>query len=1411
MTASLTRTAGADPAPAVPAAPPPPGDPGQDGGWSARLLHRLRLGAVLLAFLGLSLNQQPGQIVADTKLDLAVDPSGFLGRALLLWEPEGFAGQVQNQAYGYLFPMGPFFGLGNAMGIPTWVVQRLWWTALFAVAFLGVMALARRLELGTDATRIVGALAYALAPRMVSGIGLTSVEMIPMALAPWVLVPLVSGARTGSPRRAAALSGVAVFCVGGVNAVATAAVLPLAALWLLTLPGGPRKRRLIGWWVVSVGLATAWWVGPLLLLGRFSPDFLDYIETAATTTGGNELVQVLRGTTQWVAGLGGPYGPTWPAGWDLLHEVLPVAGTVVVATAGLVGLLRRDLPHRRWLVLGLLAGVVLVSAGHVAAVEGAGAGAIRELLDSALAPLRNLHKFDPVLRLPLVLGMVHLLGVLLAAATRRRDRDRPPGPPPAPRGRRRSSAVRLACATLVGLVLAGVAAAAQPAVDGRLVPPTGFQDIPGYWRETAAWLAADDAAGRALLVPASSFGTYLWGSTGDEPMQPLADSPWDVRNAIPLTPTGHIRALDAVEERLGRGEGSEALTRFLARSGYSHVVVRNDLDAPAAKTSRLALVHQALASSPGIERVAAFGPELFGGNGLSGTVTDGRADSPVPAVEVFAVPDVAPTAYTVPVADAVEVVGGPDGVLALEEHGLLHDRPAVIAGDGAVAGGGTLVSDALQRRERTTGAITAAASAGLTADDPLRLGRPARDYLLDDHAANESVVRIGGARVTASSSGADADNSQGVRPGEHPFAAVDGDPATAWRPAPQDGPVRAWWEVELARPFAEGAVTVVLDEATASDPPARLRVVTDEGSSVVRLQEGARVVRIELPEGETRTLRLVAEPRTGSDQLTFGLAEVRLPGADVSRTVDLPSVAAGGRAVEGFAFDAANPAAYGCVTDADGRPRCQPSLVAAAEEPLGLARTFTVPSSDSYGMSVSVRPRPGAELDGLVASAAGGLRAEVNGSLVPDPRAGAWAAVDGDPDTAWLAEPGTRESLTVSWSEPRRISEVRLRYTEGTAASRPVVVTVRAGDVERLVQLDRRGVATFPGVVTDTVTVDFSTRAKLSSIDTYGGTRTELGVGVSELEVRGVEPLDLTAPVEVPCGEGPEVVVDGVRHQTSVRATVGDLLALAPVRLTFCSGSGSTAGLLAGRHTFVAESTSAFTVESATLDAGVASSGAQTRDPVQVQRWDPEHRALQVDARTASTLLVVPENVNAGWRATLQGRELEAVQVDGWQQGYVLPAGAAGVVRLDFAPGDLYRGALVAGGVALLLLAALARFPVRGSAGEHPPVGRPGRRSGVVTVGAAAVLLVLLGGYWALLALLGVGALAALVPTRQRVLTVVAALALVAAGALLAAGPGMEPVRQVLALTALAALVVSLVSSSGSWALSRRGPRRRDA
>ena len=131
----------------------------------------------------LCFHQAPGLVVPDSKLDLTAGPGAFLGRALHMWDPQGAFGQLQNQAYGYLFPVGPFHWLLDLAGVPEWVVQRLWWSLLPGLAFVGYWKLAGALQIGTPWTRYLGALLYALTPRLLGEVAITSVEVWPVAMA----------------------------------------------------------------------------------------------------------------------------------------------------------------------------------------------------------------------------------------------------------------------------------------------------------------------------------------------------------------------------------------------------------------------------------------------------------------------------------------------------------------------------------------------------------------------------------------------------------------------------------------------------------------------------------------------------------------------------------------------------------------------------------------------------------------------------------------------------------------------------------------------------------------------------------------------------------------------------------------------------------------------------------------------------------------------------------------------------------------------------------------------------------------------------------------------------------------------------------------------------------------------------
>ena len=80
--------------------------------------------------------------MSDTRVELSADPALFLERVAHLWSGTTDLGHVQSgQFNGYLFPMGPWFAGGDGLGLPMWVVQRLWLGTLLALAAWGVVRL----------------------------------------------------------------------------------------------------------------------------------------------------------------------------------------------------------------------------------------------------------------------------------------------------------------------------------------------------------------------------------------------------------------------------------------------------------------------------------------------------------------------------------------------------------------------------------------------------------------------------------------------------------------------------------------------------------------------------------------------------------------------------------------------------------------------------------------------------------------------------------------------------------------------------------------------------------------------------------------------------------------------------------------------------------------------------------------------------------------------------------------------------------------------------------------------------------------------------------------------------------------------------------------------------------------------
>lgn len=1381
--------------------------------------------AGLIALL-LTLAQSPGQIAPDTKLDLTANPLRFLSRAADLWNSDLPFGQAQNQAYGYLFPHGAFFLAGDLLGVPSWMIQRLWWAILLTAGFWGILRVAEALGIGTTSSRVLAGVAFALSPRVLSTLGSISSETLPMMLAPWVLLPVILAMRGGhghSLRILAARSAVAVALMGAVNAVATLTACLPALLWWACHRPNRQWLRFSGWWLLATALAVTWWVVALASLGRISPPFLDYIESSGVTTQWTSLIEVLRGTDSWT-----PFvAPNATAGSSLVTGPLAILATTLVAAAGVAGLALRTMPARGRLVTMLLVGVTLLAVGYSGGLGSPVAGYVQAFLDAEGAPLRNVHKLEPLVRIPIVLGIAHLLGRIPL-----------PGSAPRPTWLRAYTHPEDDKRVAVGIVvLAALTAATSLAWTARLTPPGSFSAIPDYWHEAAGWLTEHNTGaptpGRALVVPGAPFATQIWGNSRDEPLQVLGESPWGVRDSIPLTPPQAIRALDSVQRLLAAGRPSTGLADTLARQGVSHLVLRNDLDPEHSRSARPILVHRAIEGSPGLTKVAEFGDPVGPGT-LEGFITDSGLRPRYPAVEIFRVEPAhtgvenpgAP--YLADTADLARIDGGPEVLLRLDERrrsaGDSPLGPVLLTQDARAAGLPTelvTVTDTPVARETDYGRVDDHSSAARAEGDERHTHNRVPDY--PSPGAQPRHGAWTGGRITTSSSAADATALPHVAPAAGAAAAIDGDSATSWVSNSLQAAVGQWLQIDFDHPVTNATMTMTPSASTIGVQVSRIEIATAGGTTTLRVDEPGQPVTVALPYGETPWVRIsAAATEDNSGGVQFGITDLvvnQYDAAGFAHQVDLrhtmevpgpPPDAAVARWDLGSEFLGRS----GCIAGVEA-VHCASALALAPEELVNLSRTLTVPQPISVTPAIWVRPRQGPALAELVREPET-TRADGDSDSF-DVLGTAFAATDGDPRTSWTAPQGVirnhgAPTLTITLPEPTEVGALRLTPSSSDLPTTPTLVAIDLGHGPQVRPLYGDGRQTLQLHPTVTSSIKLSILEWEDVID-----RTALGFdqikppGLAEVQALRPNGTPIAAAdaarngaraITIGCDAGPVLAVAGRFVNTSVSTTVDELLDGGPLRATPCEST--PIALPAGQQELLVSPGAAFIVDGVQLSgpaAGQLRAAATAAAPA--AQWSADRRELHVPGGAAERVLVVPESVNPGWTARApDGTALTPVTVNGWQQGWVVPAATAGTVTLSFAANSLYRAGL-AGGLALLpLLAALALLPSRRRRTEEPvPTWRPGRWTAVAAATAAGTLISGAVGAVVFAAAAGLVYLLRDRPRADRWVTLGgSSVALTLAGAALSRYPwrsvdgyvGHSPGVQLLALLSLALLAATL-------------------
>ncbi|MBB2891375.1 alpha-(1-_3)-arabinofuranosyltransferase domain-containing protein [Flexivirga oryzae] len=811
-----------------------------------RRVHRIQLLLMLAVFVVLPWLVSPGRTEPDTKIDLTISPWRYLGRSLDAWNNHAGLGELQNQAYGYLFPMGPIFGVCRSLGIPGWATQRVWWTLLLVVSFLGAQQLIRRLGVAGPLPAIAGGAAYALAPRMLTVLPVISIEAWPMALAPWLVVAVLPLTRRSLTRaeliRALALAGVLTAALGGVNATASGIVLALPFVFLLTHPVG-RRRLLL--WVGTAVLGGLWWLLPLLVLGRYAYPFLDYIETASITTAVTSVPNVFRGADDWIAYiLDSADHPVWQGGWVLAQSVTAIIATGVVAAVGCWGLLRLRGHLARWTLCCAVAAVLFMSLGHGGSVGSPLSEPVRALLDGALAPLRNVHKADPVLRLPLVIGLAAVLHHV-SSSGKARHRFAP------------------------AIIALAVAVAATPIWQGRVGAADAYAAIPTQWTQVAHEIdsAAKTSGGATLLLPNSRTPTYTWGSTTDEPLAALAASPVVTREAAPLGIPGSTRILDVVDQLAATGVSQPSLAAGLARLGIERVVLRRDL-APSVRAQPWQRVQRTLRLSPGFRQQAVYGE---GGSTLTVYDITGAADK---GAAVYS-------------SEPVTVAGGPEALFAMYAAGVLSEDQWYQL-DSRVSGNADVVTDSMPWRAYNDGVPTAYAySPVLTRgdDEPTRIG--AKDLPpATDPSTQPAREWIGWSDVQVSSSAADpfATHYLDVRDG--PASAFDGDDGTAWLTG--DHAREAWLRGTLRKPTAVSKVTLRLaGPAQHATLPERVHVTVGGHTETVAVR-GRTTITVPVRGADVRSITVRLDASGDAIDPVLGIVGMTLAGTRLGSVIDVP-------------------------------------------------------------------------------------------------------------------------------------------------------------------------------------------------------------------------------------------------------------------------------------------------------------------------------------------------------------------------------------------------------------------------------------------------------------------------------------------------------------------------------------------
>lgn len=508
-----------------------------------------------------------GTYNADTKLYLTTNVGRLMARSRYAWDPSQFAGYVQHQAVGYLWPMGPFYWLCNASRLPPWFAQRLWVATLFFVASCGVRGLLRHFNMSSKAA-LVAALAYQFSPYVLAYQSRTSAMLLPWCGLPWIVLAVDRGLRSRSWREPA-LIALIVATIGGINAtsllmIAVAPMLQIVSYWRENRDKSAIIARFVSVTTGLCFLSSAWWISMVLIQSRYGADVLTYSETVQAVSSTSTSAEVFRGLGYWLNYITTATHPTTTRAILYMRSDLMLAVSLVVPFIGVIGLLVVRSGLRRIAAWWLTAGVIISVGVHPLTDSSPLTRVFSSHPDSFISlALRSSTRAIPVVSLAVAVGIAALYTEIESRISRC--------------GRRTTSAswgLFLLCSCLT------VAVVPSRLTHGVSDSALNHSGLPDYWKKTGEELSRKlGKDSRVVQLPGQEFGAYSWGYTVDPALPAVTSTPVLTRDLLPLGSSQNMDLINSIDDTAREGAlDMGSARRLLSRLGAGALVIPHDLD-----------------------------------------------------------------------------------------------------------------------------------------------------------------------------------------------------------------------------------------------------------------------------------------------------------------------------------------------------------------------------------------------------------------------------------------------------------------------------------------------------------------------------------------------------------------------------------------------------------------------------------------------------------------------------------------------------------------------------------------------------------------------------------------------------------------------------------------------------------------